>query len=120
MGHHDQLRRIERSGAPTALHVEVAATFKQRLIGLLNAPPLPPDRGLWIHPCGRVHTVGMRWPIDVVMLDPEGTILSLQENLSPWRLGPAGHRAGAALELAAGGIRKYALTLGDQLTLGDP
>ena len=62
----------------------------------------------------------MRWPIDVVMLDPEGTILSLQENLSPWRLGPAGHRAGAALELAAGGIRKYALTLGDQLTLGDP
>ena len=120
MGHHDRLRRIERSGAPTALHVEVAATFTQRLIGLLNAPPLPPDRGLWIHPCGRVHTVGMRWPIDVVMLDPEGTILSLQENLSPWRLGPAGHRAGAALELAAGGIRKYALTLGDQLTPGDP
>ena len=108
------------NGSETAVCVWLADTFWRRLIGLLATPQLPPEKGLWIAPCQRVHTIGMRWPIDVLMLDQAGTIVSLTEKLGIYRLGPPGQQGGAAVELASGSIGKYGFAIGDQLTLGDP
>ena len=108
------------NGLDTTLRVRLADTFWRRLIGLISSPKLHPQEGLWITPCQRIHTLGMRWPIDVLMLNDAGTVVSLTEKLGICRLGPSGQHAGSALELASGSIGKYGFALGDQLTLGDP
>ena len=102
------------------VRVRLADTFLRRLIGLLLTPKLQPDQGLLITPCQRIHTMGMRWPIDILMLDHNGTIVSLTEKLGTCRLGPPGRGGGSVLELASGSIGKYGFAIGDQLTLGDP
>ena len=104
----------------SGLRVRTARSFGQRLIGLLGCGQLAAHDGLWIQPCDRVHTVAMRFAIDVIMIDTDGTVVSTAENLAPWRLGPRGQRRGVALELSTGSIARLRLCVGDRLTLGDP
>ena len=47
----------------------MATTFGSRLLGLAVAGALPRGRALLIPRCGSVHTLGMRFAIDVVFLD---------------------------------------------------
>ena len=108
------------NGRPCGVGVVVVSNFVGRAVGLLGKAGLPEAQGLWISPCASIHTFGMRFRIDVVMLDPTGRIVSLGADLSPWRLGPRGAQGGAALELAAGAIEQLQFLVGDRLTLGDP
>jgi len=87
-------------GAEPAVRVRRERSVWGRMRGLLGRPPPAPGAGLWLSPCRQVHTVGMRYPIDVVHLDREGRVL-LIETLVPWRVGRfvwAGH---SVVELAA-------------------
>lgn len=88
------------------LTVHRARTFGARLAGLLGRPPLRPDEALYLAPCASVHTCFMRYPIDVVFLDPAGRVLKVVEHLRPWRMA-ACRGARAALELRAGGAARY-------------
>ena len=106
--------------ADSGLRVRLARKFGQRLIGLIGQRTLAPNDGLWIEPCDRVHTFGMRFAIDLVMLDRRGKVLCTHPALPPWRLGPGGQRHGIALELPCGEIERLRVCVGDQLTLGDP
>ena len=56
----------------SSLQLRVADTPWQRMRGLLGYPPLQADQGLLIRPCNMVHTVGMRYPIDIVYIDATG------------------------------------------------
>jgi uncharacterized protein len=82
--------------------LELATTYWQRLRGLLFRSALQPGEGLLIRPCRAIHTHGMRYAIDVAMLDLDGAVLAVHPSVSPWRMvaGPAGTRA--VLETAAG------------------
>jgi len=104
----------------TGIRVTANRRFIPRLIGLLGHRELSADQGIWIEPCDRVHTFGMRVTIDVIMLESSGKVISLASNVRPWRLGPTGQRGGIAVELAAGSIEHYGFVTGDRLTLGDP
>ena len=108
------------NGLDTPVRLRLADTFWLRLIGLITSPDLHSEEGLWITHCTRVHTLGMRWPIDILMVDHAGSVVSLAEKRGVCRLGPLGQRGGSAVELASGTIAKYGFALGDQLTLGDP
>jgi uncharacterized membrane protein (UPF0127 family) len=87
-----------------------------RLRGLLGRPPPPAGQALWIAPCRQVHTLGMRYPIDVVHLDREGRVL-LVETLEPWRVGRFVWRAGGVLELVAGEAKRLGMTAGATVRL---
>jgi len=50
--------------------VEVADTSAKRRTGLLKHEKLEPGEGLWIVPCESVHTFFMKFPIDLLYLDP--------------------------------------------------
>jgi uncharacterized membrane protein (UPF0127 family) len=65
--------------------------------------------------CSSVHTVGMRYPIDVVFLDRHGGIARVVESLRPMRDGHVPAR-GHVLELAAGQARRLALRPGSKLS----
>ena len=78
------------------LHVRIAAGFLQRARGLLLRPPLAANEALLLPGCASVHTVGMRYALDVVFLDPLGRIASQPG-------------AAAVLELSAGGAAAHQL-----------
>jgi uncharacterized membrane protein (UPF0127 family) len=88
----------------------------RRLRGLLGRSGLDPDEGLLLRPAGSVHTLFMRFPIDVVFLDRELAVVGAVSRLRPWRA--AGRRAArVVLELPAGTIERAGLVAGDRLTM---
>jgi len=94
--------RFARLPSATVLgaRVPVADTFRSRLLGLALLPRARAPAGLLVPRCRSVHTFGMRFPIDVVFLDPEGRELERIEALPPRRLA-ARRGAASVLELPA-------------------
>ena len=87
------------------IRITLADRFVSRLVGLLGrATPPPPGTGLLLISRGGVHTVGMRYPIDILALDATLTILRTHRAVAPGGLLPAPRGTAATLELAAGTI----------------
>lgn len=95
----------------------VADTFWTRLKGLLGRTSLAEDEGLLIRPCHSVHTVGMKFPIDVVFLTGDGRVVAVLEELAPSRASKVYAEAKMVLELSAGRIQKTGIEVGDQLNI---
>jgi uncharacterized membrane protein (UPF0127 family) len=79
--------------------------------------PLPVAQGLLIPRCASVHTLFMRYPLDVIYLDKRGAVVKLVHALNPWRLSWGGGAASQTLEMTAGGIAHCGIQLGDCLAL---
>jgi uncharacterized membrane protein (UPF0127 family) len=86
-----------------------------RFRGLLGTPRLAADQGLWLEPCNSVHMFGMAYPIDVVYLDREGTVVRILPHLRPWHLGPIVWGARSVVELPDGAIKRLDIRLGRRL-----
>ncbi len=84
--------------------------FWERIRGLLGTKTLADGEGLLISPCGAVHTVGMRYPLDLVFLDAKGRVVRTVADVPPGRLAVSGGvRARATLEVRAGWLDIAAL-----------
>jgi len=86
--------------------------------GLLGRSGLEPGAGMLIDSAPSVHMFFMRFPIDVVFLDRDRTVVSVRHRLAPWRVAGARH-AVAALELPAGTAAEAGIQEGDVLVLED-
>ena len=79
---------------------------------------LPAGTGLVIDPCSSIHTFWMRFPIDVLYVDRDGTVLRADHAMKPWRFGPLIVRNGRyVIELPAGTIEKTQTVKGDRVLL---
>lgn len=105
----------ERSGAVLATRVRRADRFWTRLRGLLFRAALADDEGLLLVPCGSIHTVGMRFPIDALFLDGDGVVLHALHRVPPWRIPPPVRGARMVLELAAGTLARHGTGPGDRV-----
>ena len=94
----------------------VGDTFWTRLRGLVGRKQLAESEGLLIRPAASVHTLFMRFPIDVVFLDRENRVLKVVPALRPRRLAAA-RRARRVLELSAGVCAHAGLAAGERLEL---
>ena len=84
--------------------------------GLLGRDGLAQGEGLLLKPCGSVHTFFMRFPIDVVFLDRELSVVAVRPEVVPWRtVGARG--AKVTLELAAGEAARLEIAPGMELRL---
>ena len=92
--------------------VEVASTFKTRRKGLLGREGY--EGALLLRPAKSVHTMGMRFAVDVAHLDADLCVLRVA-TMRPWRVGLPVRRAHAVLEAEAGAFGSWALVVGDQL-----
>lgn len=111
-------RVVDSAGAPVCERCVVADSYLLRLRGLLGRHELPAGEGLLLRPCGSVHTWFLRFPIDVVFLDRELTVLRVLPRMRRWRV--AGARgAKAVLELAAGEAETRGIRPGDRLALDE-
>ena len=95
--------------------VRTAGTFLSRLAGLLGTVAIAEGEGLWIVPCRSVHTMGMRYPLDVAFLDARGVVVGIQKGLPPNRIGRVFRDARGALELRAGTLAATGTAPGDLL-----
>ena len=94
--------------------VEVAETARARRRGLMHRDGF--DGALVLRPCRNVHTVGMRFPIDVAFCDGDGTVLRTS-TLAPWRISPVVRRSAFAIEAEAGAFDRWRLARGDRVEL---
>jgi uncharacterized protein len=107
---------VRDDGSVVCESCRLAASFTNRLRGLLGRKGLASGEGLVIRPAGSIHTFFMRFPIDVVFLDQGGVVVKRVSNLRPWRLAFA--RGGRdALELGAGEAERRGIRRGDRLEL---
>lgn len=109
--------RTRQSYLATAL--ALADTHWTRLRGLLgvNSDDFRNGTGLWIVPCHGVHTLGMGFPIDVVYLDREMTVVHIQRDLRPWRLAPVRRQATSVLELPSHVTTATGTAIGDTIEI---
>lgn len=98
-------------------HGSVAETWWTRLKGLLGRPSLQPGEGLLLRGEKAIHTIGMRFPIDVLFLDSAHRVVHLIPTMGAQRFSPFVARASDVLELPAGVIAATGTTLGDQIEI---
>jgi len=112
----DTVRVVNRTrGILLGDKVRTARTFLSRLVGLLGTAAIADGGGLWIVPCRSVHTLGMRYPVDVAFLDARGIVVGVLEGLPPNRVGPVFRDARGALELRSGILAATGTSPGDRL-----
>lgn len=89
---------------------EVASTRRERRNGLIGRRRL--EGALVIPHCRWIHTVGVRFPIDVAYLDERGTVLKI-ETLGRFRFGvPVAHSC-TVIEASSGAFDRWSLRIGD-------
>lgn len=115
--------RIDRlAGGTVAVHTaagqlviarcHVADRPAARAAGLLFTTDLAADEGVWLEPCGSVHTLGLRARIGCVFLDRDGRVLRVADPLRGGRLAMC-RGARAVVEAPAGVLG--ALSPGERL-----
>lgn len=107
--------RNSRNGRFVSTTVTVADGLFKRMKGLLGKDSFPKGESLWIKPCRGIHTVGMKFPIDVLFLDSENVIVDIVENIQPNRFSKIVFRARTVLELPAGTVGESGIEVGDRL-----
>ena len=95
--------------------IEVADTSMSRMFGLLGRRGLGDGEGLWIRPSSGVHTVGMKFSIDVIGLDKELKVVRVWPRLVPYRVTSVDLKVRSVIELGAGGIDQGDVMVGDLL-----
>jgi uncharacterized membrane protein (UPF0127 family) len=94
--------------------LELAETRRARSKGLLGRDAI--EGALLLRPARSVHTVGMRFPIDVAYLDADLRVLRIV-TMPRWRVGRPVLRANAVLEAERGAFRDWHLRPGDELEI---
>ena len=80
----------------------VAKSFRERAKGLIGLSALPPGEGLLIERCNLIHTLFMKFPIDVKFLDGTSKVVREYRGVPPWRWFVwGGWRARSVLETQA-------------------
>jgi hypothetical protein len=100
-----------------AFRVSVADSIVGRLVGLLGKRSLAPDSGVWIVPSNAVHTIGMMFSFDLVLIDKDFKVVGLRELVRPFTVTWPNHRAESVLELPAHSIFRSRTRIGDQLLI---
>lgn len=91
---------------------EVASTRRERRHGLIGRRTL---EGAFVIPqCRWIHTVGVKFPIDVAYLDAAGTVLKT-ETLGRFRFGAPVPHACMVVEACGGAFDRWGLRIGDRI-----
>jgi len=102
------------------LGVTVAGTPFARLRGLLGKMRMRSDEAVWVVPSHGIHTIGLRFPIDVLYLDGKQRVVHVIENLGPLRVPAMRWKCDSVLQLPARSIFDSGTQVGDELLIGSP
>lgn len=113
-----KLERDQAMDAAPAMQLtwRLASGFRSRLRGLLGCEPPAAATALLIPRCAAVHTLGMRYDIDIVFLSRSGRVLRICPKVAPRRARIC-WRAWAVAELASGEAGRLGMARGMRLML---
>src|SRR5438445_10143071 len=94
--------------------LEVADTHRSRLVGLLGKDGY--EGALLLRPARSVHSVGMRFPIDVAFCDAD-LVVTEALCLRPYRFTRPRRGVSCVLEAPAGAFERWRLRPGDKLEI---
>jgi hypothetical protein len=92
----------------------IARKTKDRITGLLKEKS---PKALYLETRWGIHTFGMKFPIDCVILDKNWKISVIKENLLPWRMFIWNPKYSRVLELPPGTVKNLGLKLGNEMKL---
>ncbi|MEX2626644.1 MAG: DUF192 domain-containing protein [Ilumatobacteraceae bacterium] len=104
------------SDARVLASADVADDRRSRRRGLLHRDTM--EGALVLRPCRWVHTLGMRFPIDVAYLDEDGVVVKTI-HMSRHRIGIPVWRSRAVIEAEAGAFGRWGLHVGDVVEVRD-
>ena len=96
--------------------IRMADTLASRMRGFLLRPRPAAGEGLFLAPCRGIHTYGMRFPLDILMIDDAGTVVAAHPAMEPGHRTPVYRQAHFALELPSGAISATGTAVGDRLS----
>src|SRR5829696_8977527 len=96
--------------------VDLATSFGERLKGLLGRDHI--DGAFAIPNCRWVHTIGMRFPIDVAYISDDGEVIKIA-TMHRHRLGMPVPKAKIVIEARAGSFERWNLRVGDPVEIRD-
>lgn len=94
--------------------VEIARDRRSRGKGLLGRDGY--EGALVIERCRWIHTIGMRFPLDVAFLDADGTVLKTLR-MHRHRIGIPVWKARTVVEAEAGAFGRWGIHVGDVIEL---
>ncbi len=94
--------------------LEIADGFEARMRGLLGRDGI--EGALLLRPARSVHTLGMRFPIDVAFCDGDLRVLDVV-TMRCHRVGRPRVRARCVIEAEAGAFERWKLSPGDELEI---
>ena len=104
------------SDARVFASAEIAENRSDRRRGLLGRTHL--EGALVIRPCRAVHTLGMKFPIDVAFVDADGVVMKTLQ-MSRHRIGLPVRHAQIVIEAQAGAFDRWGLRVGDVIEVRD-
>lgn len=104
------------SGGRVLASADVLSSLPDRVRGLLGRNGI--EGAVVIERCRWIHTVGMRFAIDVAYLDREGTVLRI-DTIRPNRVPGPVLRSRRVVEAEAGAMSRWALRVGDRIEIRD-
>lgn len=96
-----RLDRLRGGDLPGGLRLAEARSPLARMRGLAWLDALPEDYALLFRRCHSVHTYGMRFALDVIFLDPRGTVVRVARDV-PRRRHVSERGARSVVETRAG------------------
>jgi len=109
----DRLAGLERRPLPGDLTLLVTGDRRSRRRGLagLDAAALPAGSALLFERCRSVHTIGMRFALDLVWVGGDGAVVRVDRAVEPRRVRTC-LAARGVVETAAGEGERFAAALG--------
>jgi uncharacterized membrane protein (UPF0127 family) len=107
----ERLGALEAEPLADGRELRHARSYNEKRRGLAGLDALTPAVGLHIHRCRSVHTIGMRFALDLLWLDGEGRIVRV-DHAVPARRAKGCRRARSVVEVVAGEADAFAALLG--------
>ena len=94
-----------------------ASNWWSKGIGLLGQRALPAGEGLWLPGVASVHTLCMKFAIDLVFLDKNFGVMLIKRSVAPGMLHVGCLGAHHTLELGSGTLTENMLVVGDKCAI---
>jgi uncharacterized membrane protein (UPF0127 family) len=105
------------TGARMSTRVRRARLPWTRSLGWLYRRRVAIDEGLWFDRCNAVHTIGMRTPIDVLLLDGDHRVLATESRIGPGLVYVSFEGTQTIVEMGPGFLDVHEVRAGDKLGL---
>ena len=94
-----------------------ADNFFTRFKGLMFVKGIDDNYALHITPCNQIHMLNMRFALDVIYLDKDNRIVTVDENVQPGRICKTVKQSKSVIEMKAGAAEKFGIRQGDILEI---